>query len=195
MEANKILNTILEKTECCKDDHIINDVRKLVRQVIKELHSSDTLQAEEWISVEERPLFTETKGGWIATDDGDKDFIAALKYEDKLQPGKELWWVHHCSLEDETGLVVIGDDENEPAGWTMKDITHWMPFPKKPTEYAHSKAPVRMYSEVQLREAINKFAHRPLTAEFKKEISEYIQSLSNKRTDPGEGHESAEYML
>lgn len=88
---------------------------------------------ENWISVEDRPLFTkDDKGNWECTKDGDDEFIAALQYEDSTQPGKELWWIHHCVVEDSIGLCIVGDVYNEPAGWDLEHVTHWQPLPSPP---------------------------------------------------------------
>jgi hypothetical protein len=86
-----------------------------------------------WHSVSDRPLFTETERGWVCTDDGDGEFIAAVPYGDKRHPGKEMWWIQHCVVEDETGLCVVGDGWNEPAGYSIEDVTHWMPWPSSPS--------------------------------------------------------------
>lgn len=79
----------------------------------------------EWISVDDRPLIDQSPIGWGATVDGDKEFIAAV-------PTNHGWWIRHCVLQDETGLCVVGDDDNDPAGWSIEDVTHWMPLPEPP---------------------------------------------------------------
>lgn len=92
----------------------------------------------EWISTKDRPLIEpEAVGGWIATVDGDKEFIAAVPYiydDASLNSPVEKWWIRHCVLEDGTGLCVVGDDDNEPAGWQIEEVTHWMPLPEPPKE-------------------------------------------------------------
>lgn len=89
---------------------------------------------EGWISVEERPLFTkDEKGNWTCTVDGDKEFLAAISYTDKRQPGKDLWWIRHCVVADSLGLCVVGDDDNEPAGWQLEDVLFWQPIPAPPS--------------------------------------------------------------
>jgi hypothetical protein len=94
----------------------------------------------DWISVDDRPLFTkDKKGNWICTDDGDKEFFAAVPYTDKNKPNKDLWWIRHCVIEDETGLCVVGDDVNEPAGWQLENVTHWMPLPAPPESQPQQK--------------------------------------------------------
>ena len=93
-------------------------------------NSTNPVLAAGWISVEERPLFTkDEKGNWTCTEDGDKEFIAAVPYVDKKRPEEiNLWWIRHCVVEDAIGLCVVGDDDNEPAGWQLEDVTHWMPW-------------------------------------------------------------------
>lgn len=87
----------------------------------------------EWINVRDRPLITRNeKAQWECTLDGDKEFIAAVPYFDHGKPGKNLWWIKHCVIEDEIGLCVVGDDENVPAGWTIEDITHYFHLPEPP---------------------------------------------------------------
>lgn len=87
---------------------------------------------DKWIRVEDRPLVTREEKEWVCTDDGSKPFIAALQYNDSTQPGKELWWIHHCVIEDQVGLCIVGEDENTPAGWQIEDVTHWQKLPSPP---------------------------------------------------------------
>lgn len=68
-----------------------------------------------WISVKDRPLVNKTERGWVSTEDGDNEFLAAVE----LTNG---WWIKHCVLEDEIGLCVVGDSENEPAGYLIEDV-------------------------------------------------------------------------
>lgn len=92
-----------------------------------------TVLSTGWHSVEDRPLFTkDERGNWVCTEEGDGEFIAALPYNDSKRPNEELWWIRHCVVEDEIGLCVVGDDYNEPAGWNLEDVTHWMPIPSPP---------------------------------------------------------------
>jgi hypothetical protein len=90
----------------------------------------------DWISVNERPLIAYEMLGdrriWVCTDDGMQEFMAAVPYRDKNDPDNTLWWIRHCVIEDEKGLCVVGDDDNEPAGWTIDDIDYWMPLPEPP---------------------------------------------------------------
>ena len=67
------------------------------------------------------------KGNWTCTEDGDKEFIAAVPYADSKRPDEtNLWWIRHCVVEDEIGLCVVGDDDNEPAGWQLENVVYWM---------------------------------------------------------------------
>ncbi len=87
----------------------------------------------QWISVADSPLYTiDEKGNWICTEAGDKPFIAALQYTDKKRPGKQLWWVMPCIVEDGRGLCIIGDEENVIAGWDLTDVTHYKPLDLTP---------------------------------------------------------------
>ena len=80
---------------------------------------------DEWVSVEDYPLFTkDEKGFWECTVNGDGQFLAAVPYN-SYGDEKDKWWIRQCVIEDTTGLCVMGDDENEPAGWDMGDITHY----------------------------------------------------------------------
>ena len=88
-----------------------------------------------WIPITERPLYTmDEKGRWTCTEDGDRQFLAAIPYCDKREPEEILWWIRHCVIVDEVGLCVVGDDVNEPAGWDLEAITHWQPLPQPPQE-------------------------------------------------------------
>lgn len=108
-----------------------NNYIAVLNEDIKELKNSAALH--EWISVDDRPLFTvDEKGHWTCTEDGTNDFIAALQYEDLERPNQVLWWIHHCVVEDGIGLCIVGDDSNEPAGWELECVTHWKPFPSPP---------------------------------------------------------------
>lgn len=85
--------------------------------------------SQKWIPVSERPLITlDTKGNWTCTVDGDRGFIAAVPLSD------DNWWIRHCVIEDRIGLCIVGDIDNEPAGYDILDITHWQPLPPKPKQ-------------------------------------------------------------
>ena len=104
------------------------ELRERVRKLREEmLHAG-------WISVDDRPLFTkDDKGNRTCTEDGGKEFIAAVPYADSKRPNEtNLWWIRHCVVEDGIGLCVVGDDDNEPAGWQIEDIVYWMPWPAPP---------------------------------------------------------------
>lgn len=80
--------------------------------------------AGSWVKASEHPLITrDEKGHWTCTEAGDKEFIAAVSYVDKNFPGKTLWWMKHCVIEDETGLCVVGDIDNEPGPWEIDRVT------------------------------------------------------------------------
>lgn len=81
----------------------------------------------EWISVKDRPLVIKTEHGWESTEDGSKEFIAAI-------PQNVGWWIHHCVAEDRVGLCVVGDAENERAGYDLEDVTHWKPWTEPPID-------------------------------------------------------------
>lgn len=89
---------------------------------------------EEWISVEDQPLFIKTERGWECTEAGDRVFIAAVPYKDKRKEG-DHWWIRLCVVEDGIGLCVVGDDDNEPAGWMLEDVTHYIPQPSAPKKF------------------------------------------------------------
>jgi hypothetical protein len=82
--------------------------------------------ADGWHAASERPLFELKDGYWITTEDGAEPFLAAVHTN-------KGWWVRHCVIEDGIGLCVVGDDDNEPAGWDMGDVEYWMPLPLPPT--------------------------------------------------------------
>ena len=46
---------------------------------------------EGWISVEDRPLFTIESNGWVCTEEGDKEFIAAVPYRRESKPNEDFW--------------------------------------------------------------------------------------------------------
>ncbi|MGH7240507.1 MAG: hypothetical protein ACREHG_10670 [Candidatus Saccharimonadales bacterium] len=132
------------------EQNIESAARKYIEQILYDdaLSSADELSHDgfiagaewernrgKWISVKDRPLYTtDEKGNWVCTEDGDKEFIAAIPYEDARLPNRQWWWIRHCVVEDVIGLCVIGDDDNEPSGWTLEQVTHWQPLPEPPTQ-------------------------------------------------------------
>lgn len=85
--------------------------------------------AQRWIPVTECPLITkDEKGYWTCTEDGEREFMAAVPYNDSKIINNLQWWVKHCVIEDEIGLCVVGDDENTPAGWNVDCVVYWMPI-------------------------------------------------------------------
>ncbi len=95
-----------------------------------------------WHSTEDRPLCKKDQKGhlWI-TDDGDGEFLAAVPYYNKNRPNEELWWIHHCNVGDNGSLFIIGDDYDEPAGWSVQDVTHWHPIPEPPNKIQTALSP------------------------------------------------------
>ena len=99
--------------------------------------TTPSVKADGWVSVEEKPLITKDENNnWTCTEDGDKEFIAALPYTEKMKDGtyKDKWWIHHCIIEDEVGLYIVDDEGNTPAGWSIEDVTHWQPLPNPPKQ-------------------------------------------------------------
>lgn len=81
----------------------------------------------EWISVTDKPLVFHDKNGegWYTSCEGSGEFIAAVPYNDVRKPSEQLWWIKHCVIEDGKGLCVVGENDNEPAGWQIDDVTHF----------------------------------------------------------------------
>lgn len=90
---------------------------------------------KEWISVADSPLLTkDIDNCWTLTDNGMKEFLAVVPYDDKTKPDeKNLWLVRHCIIDD-GGLKIVGDYDNEPAGWSLEDVTHYMLLPEPPNK-------------------------------------------------------------
>lgn len=87
----------------------------------------------DWISVKDKPLITRNeRDEWECINEGSKEFVAAIPYQNTEFPGKQFWWIRLCIMEDEVGLCVIGDDDNEPAGWNIDDVTHYFHLPEPP---------------------------------------------------------------
>lgn len=82
---------------------------------------------DQWIPVTEKPLTFYDDNQWWLTDDGEKEFIAAVELSN------EKWWVRHCYIENGR-LMVKGDeiDDDHMAGWEVRDVTHWQPIPEPP---------------------------------------------------------------
>lgn len=77
----------------------------------------------EWISVKDRQI------------PKDKEFIAAVPYNDSMKPNENnLWWIRHCVI-DNGELCIVGDIDNESSGYDPTDVTHWMPLPKPPKTF------------------------------------------------------------
>lgn len=95
--------------------------------------SQESKGGEGWISVEDWPLFTKSpEDFWTLTEAGQGEFLAAVPFNDQTRPKEtNLWWIKHCVIDD-GGLKVVGGDDNEPAGWSLEDVTHYFPIPKPP---------------------------------------------------------------
>lgn len=91
-------------------------------------HSAPVLK---WVSVKDKPLYINTPLGWECTEAGNHPFLAAVEVHDN-KTGKDFWWIHHCVVEDGIGLCIVGDDDNEPAGWELQDIEFYIPIPQPP---------------------------------------------------------------
>lgn len=135
-KLNQLIEWMEEESKIVEElnhNNILREGKYVMIQRI--LSKAKQLQQEEddgWISVEDAPLFIETKDGWECTDAAENEFWAALEYTNKNYPDKVFWWIHRCVVEDEIGLCVVGDMDNEPAGWTLKDVTHYMPIKLTP---------------------------------------------------------------
>jgi hypothetical protein len=87
--------------------------------------------AMNWHKTEDRPLVTPAGAKrWVTTEDGDKDFMAAVRTN-------QGWWVRHCIIEA-TGLCLVQDEGPEPAPWEIEDVEYWaeitLPETKKNNE-------------------------------------------------------------
>jgi hypothetical protein len=124
------------------DEHGLSLLDSQLQDVIHECKkfiepASPSVKADGWVSVEEKPLITKDENNnWTCTEDGDKEFIAAVPYTEKMKDGtyKDKWWIHHCIIEDEVGLYIVDDEGNTPAGWSIEDVTHWQPLPNPPKQ-------------------------------------------------------------
>lgn len=108
---NRCGSTCEEQCPACKKTNLLEDQK----------------QEGKWISVKDRPLFIKSPSGWVATEDGEQEFLAAIEEEDG-------WWIKHCIIEDYTGLAIVGDTDNEPAPYELQDVEFWMPLPEPPTK-------------------------------------------------------------
>jgi hypothetical protein len=106
----------------CKDTH-----ENVHHSVIENAFLAGYQHGKEWTSAKDFPLFTEDKTGcWTLTEAGCKEFLAAVPYIDNKRPSeKNLWWIRLCVIGD-GGLEIVGDDDNESAGWSLNDVTHYL---------------------------------------------------------------------
>lgn len=95
------------------------------QEIVDELNKIHQ-QPTEWIPVRARPLYKTTRNGWEVTEDGEGEFWAAVPLDDGT------WWIKHCVVEDEIGLCVVCNDDTETAGFTLEDVTHFIPLPEPP---------------------------------------------------------------
>lgn len=108
-------------------------LRREVRGAMDEWNKESPNNTLKWIDARERPLVTYNENGhWECTNAGNKEFVAAIPYQNTEYSGKQFWWIRLCVLEDEIGLCVVGDDDNEPAGWNIDDVTHYFHLPEHP---------------------------------------------------------------
>jgi hypothetical protein len=74
--------------------------------------------AMNWHSTDDKPLIIPAWAGrWVTTEDGDKDFMAAV-------PTNKGWWVRHCII-DGGRLCLVQDEGPEPAPWEIEDVEYW----------------------------------------------------------------------
>jgi len=73
-----------------------------------------------WISTKDSPLYTEKEGIVYGTCNASAPFMAAIELSDGT------YWVHHCLLDDEMCLNVIGEDHNQSASFEVRDIDFYM---------------------------------------------------------------------
>ncbi len=196
-----ICSTLQELNYPSKEMHdaYIEARQELEKRLSPTTPLSQPEQSAEWFSVKERPLFTkDEKGYWTCTKDGDTEFIAAVQYNDNTQPGKTFWWIHHCVIEDETGLCVVGEDGNEPAGWQLEDVEYWKPvYKNKPLSTPSTSQPQERLGIIphgeaeQFRQHFEKVDIEKLKAAEKK-----LQELRSESTpDESVGQENAEEVL
>lgn len=94
---------------------------KVIKNIDKKPEKKDLVDT--WNSVLHYPLYTLDKNGfWQCTEDGEGDFLAAVETN-------EGWWIRHCVIEDEIGLCIVYDDYNEPAPWSLNDVSYWSKLP------------------------------------------------------------------
>lgn len=120
---------IKEKIKQCKAGLEIDQLRMTA------MNPDNSKISNVWISVDDRPLYTiDENGNWTCTEDGCNEFIAAVPYGDTRRPNEtNLWWIRHCVVEDCRGLCVVGDDDNEPAGWQLEQVVYWIPWVTPPS--------------------------------------------------------------
>jgi hypothetical protein len=95
--------------------------------------SISTLQEDEWISVDDKPLVTSENGRWWVNEGVPDEFLAAVEVHNN-KTNKDYWWIRHCAILDGLGLCIVTDDDHEPAGWQISDVLFYQPLPSPPTK-------------------------------------------------------------
>lgn len=125
------INALHEIRDYLHDDVGVSPMYIIADNAIKFLASLPSkVSGEDWVSVKDKPLFTkDAKGNWKCTEEGNGEFWAAIPYNDHKQPDKrDLVWIRHCVVEDGIGLCVVGDTDNEPAGYQLEDVVYYIPI-------------------------------------------------------------------
>lgn len=177
----KLFKDFLQSQKCFTDDEIEEGWRRY--KTLNHLYQDSQPPAVKgvvWYNVNDRPLITKHDNGrWSATDAGSNDFIAAVPYKHKDHGDKIFWWVHHCVI-DKSCLCVVGEDDNEPAGWEIDGVEYWMPWPQNPDE---SPTAARYTEEAlfeqyhAIKEKIGKLCYN--TFINSKEVEDYREWLRN----------------
>jgi hypothetical protein len=84
-----------------------------------------------WVSVKDKPLIISFDDHWEQAEGAPSEFIAAVEVHN-TKTGEDYWWIRHCVIEDNIGLCVVGDDDNQPAGWEIPDVQFYHPLPPPP---------------------------------------------------------------
>ena len=87
----------------------------------------------EWISVEDKPLviMDDKEERWTCTENGCKEFMA-LTWFTNINTGEVTPWMHHCLIEDEIGLCVVGEDGNDSASIQPWEVSYYFLIPTAP---------------------------------------------------------------
>lgn len=115
----------IERLKAALDFNVKQNISLMKRAASPSPEAGKGGEGLQWVSVEDKPLFITTPLGWECTEDGEGEFLAALQYNDTRHPGKDLWWIKLCTVEDGLGLCVVSDEGNESAPWDLSDVTHY----------------------------------------------------------------------